>query len=88
MCVNILIQISVKNGKPGGTDSDRLSPERLKIQPGHPIKDNQRGRNLWVLRSLLKKSETEGLSSKQKQATSKCMYTYMPIYPTNMEIAI
>ena len=29
MCVNILIQISVKNGKPGGTDSDRLSPERL-----------------------------------------------------------
>jgi hypothetical protein len=78
----------VKNGKPGGTDSDRLSPERLKIQPGHPIKDNQRGRNLWVLRSLLKKLETEGLSSKQKQATSKCMYTYMPIYPTNMEIPI
>jgi len=33
----------VKNGKPGGTDSDRLSPERLKIQPGHPIKDNQLG---------------------------------------------
>lgn len=30
MCVNILIHIPVKNGKPGGTDSDRF----WQIEPG------------------------------------------------------